>query len=99
MRSTLMAIGDCLYKAGRYSDAVGTYTMVAERYSDRPEALDAYVQIANCYRATGRTTDARSVLRQARSHVNKIPDKSFQQQATNLTKSQWDEWLQWAIEQ
>lgn len=99
LRNCFFAEGECLYRMGQFQQAIDAYSAAANRYQQRPEVLDAYVRIANCYRSLGRAAEARNTLEQARLAMDRIPEEAFWSPAASLSRSEWIDWLQWAIQQ
>ena len=99
LRNCYFSIGLCWYEMGNYLEAKDAYSTAANRYQHQPEVLEAYVQIANCYRRMGQAEAARSMLKTARIVLKQVPAEAFASPATSLTQQAWDEWLHWAIQQ
>ena len=49
LRNCYFAIGNVHFELGEWENAVKAYFDVTNRYPNRPEVLEAYVQIANAY--------------------------------------------------
>jgi len=65
LRNTLFGIGSIRMKLKQYEQAILTYDLAATRYQDRPEALEALLQIAVAYRMLDRPQDAVPILNRA----------------------------------
>ena len=65
LRNTFFSIGSIQMKLKQYDQAILTYDLAATRYQDRPEALDALLQIAIAYRMLDRAQDAVPILNRA----------------------------------
>jgi len=66
LRNTFFSIGSTQMKLKQYEQAILTYNLAATRYQDRPEALDALLQIAVAYRMLDRPQDAVPILNRAK---------------------------------
>jgi tetratricopeptide (TPR) repeat protein len=93
LRNARFALGDVYRDLGRYAEALRAYQSAANHYSLRPEALDAYLQIANVYRRMNRPAEARTSLEQARIALRRIPPDVRFEQTTNFNRKQWGELL------
>jgi tetratricopeptide (TPR) repeat protein len=95
LRNAYFARGDALFDLGKYEDAIKAYSAATNRFQHEPEALEAYVQIAACYRRLNRPVEARGTLEQARVVLSRIrPDADFLR-TTNNTRQQWGDLLTW----
>jgi TolA-binding protein len=93
LRNSRFAIGDTCFALQRYADALRAYQSAANHYATSPEALDAYLQIANVYRRMDRPAEARTSLEQARLALRRIPPDAHFEQTTNYNRAQWGELL------
>ncbi len=82
------------YALGQYDKAIQEYNRALHRYPNSPQVLMAYTQMTNCYDHLSRPGDARIILEQARVVLNQMGPNSFDPQMTNLSKDEWDSWLQ-----
>jgi tetratricopeptide (TPR) repeat protein len=87
LRNCYFGIGEVSMTLEDWPAAIDAYTTAANRYQDRPDALIAYVQIANAYWRLGKDGDARGTLRQARWILRQMDEKVFA--GATLTKEQW----------
>jgi TolA-binding protein len=95
LRNSYFARPDALFDLGRYEEAIQAYSAATNRYQQTPEALEAYVQIASCYRRLNRPNEARGTLEQARVVLQRIrPDADFTR-TTRLDRQQWNDLLAW----
>ena len=93
LRNAVFSIGDVLYAEGEYAAAIKAYFIAANRYQNRPEVLDAYVQIANAYRRLDNPQDAHNALQQAKLLLARMkPDVSFHETSI-FTRDQWSKHL------
>lgn len=95
LRNAYFARGDALFDLGRYDDAIKAYSAATNRFQHEPEALEAYVQIAACYRRLNRPVEARGTLEQARVVLSRIKSDADFLRTTCNTREQWSELLNW----
>jgi tetratricopeptide (TPR) repeat protein len=95
LRNSYFGRADTLFDLSRYEEAILAYSAATNRYQHDPESLEAYVQIANCYRRLQRPNEARGTLEQARVVLQRIrPDADFLR-TTRLDRQQWSDLLGW----
>jgi len=95
LRNSYFAKADVLFDQGKLEDALTAYSAATSRYQHEPEALEAYVQIAACYRRLGRTAEARGTLEQARVVLARMkPDANFTK-TTPYSRDEWTRLLTW----
>lgn len=89
LRNCFFARGAILFSLGRYEEAIQAYASVTNRYQQRPEVLDAYMQIAACYRRLGQSADARSTLEQAKYALKHLPEGASFDDTSNYSRQEW----------
>lgn len=95
LRNSYFSKADVLFDQGKLEDALTAYSAATSRYQHEPEALEAYVQIAACYRRLGRTAEARGTLEQARVVLARMkPDANFTK-TTPYSRDEWTRLLAW----
>lgn len=95
LRNCYFNRADALFDLGRLEEAIQAYSAATNRYQHEPEALEAYVQIATCYRRLQRYAEARGTLEQARVVLERIkPDANFAA-TTRFDRQQWVQLLEW----
>jgi tetratricopeptide (TPR) repeat protein len=95
LRNCYFGRADALFDLGRYDEAIQAYSAATNRYQHDPESLEAYVQIATCYRRLARPNEARGTLEQARVVLQRIrPDAEFLR-TTRLDRQEWNDLLLW----
>lgn len=95
LRNSYFARGEILFELGRYTEAIDALSSVTNRYQQAPEVLEAYVQIANCYRRLHKPDNARDAIDQAKVVLERInPDAPFAR-TTIFTRQEWIERLDW----
>ncbi len=87
--------GDALSRLGRYEEAIRVYSAAASRYQRQPESLEAFVQIADCYRQLGRAAEAQGTIEQAKVVLGRLPENSNFTDRTRWTRQEWDQTLEW----
>lgn len=95
LRNCYFGRGAMLQQLGRYEEAVQAYADATNRYQYAPEALDAYVQAAECLRRLNRAADARGTLEQAKVALARIAADADFAATTNHTRAEWTEKLDW----
>lgn len=95
LRNCYFGQADALFDLERYEEAIESYSAATNRYQQDPEALEAYTQIACCYRRLDRPEEARATVEQARVVLQRIrPDADFTR-TTRLARADWEEHLTW----
>jgi tetratricopeptide (TPR) repeat protein len=97
LRNSYFAAGVAFTDLGRYEDAIRAYATATNHYQHAPEVLEAFVQIAGCYRRLNRPLEARGTIRQAKVVLDRLPADAPYQQTTNFSRTQWAELLDWMI--
>jgi len=103
LRNCYFAQGASLFELGRfdpdyYRQAIEEYSTATNRYQHEPEALEAFVQIAMCYKRLDRPIDARGTIEQAKIVLSRIrPDASFEA-TTRFDRKRWEDTLAWMSE-
>jgi len=95
LRNAYFAAGAALADLGRYDDAIRAYSIAVNRYQHDPEVLEAFVQIASCYRRLNKPLEARGTLEQAKVVLNRIKQDEDFTQATNYSRREWSQMLDW----
>ncbi|HET6882633.1 MAG TPA: tetratricopeptide repeat protein [Pirellulales bacterium] len=89
LRNCFFARGAILFQLGRYQEAIQAYASVTNRYQQRPEVLDAYMQIAACYRRLGQSTESQSTLEQAKYALKHLPESVSFDETSNYNREEW----------
>lgn len=95
LRNCYFARGSGYYELGRLDAAITAYSAATNRYQNEPEVLDAFLQLANCYRQLGRIDEARGVIEQARLVLNRIPNEALFERTTIHSRENWAGVLDW----
>ncbi len=95
LRNSYFAAGACLVELGRDDEAIRAYSTATNRYQHDPEVLEAFTQIATCYRRLNKPREARGTIQQAKAVLDRIdPNASFAE-ATIYSRREWKELLDW----
>ncbi|MCE9529436.1 MAG: tetratricopeptide repeat protein [Planctomycetales bacterium] len=95
LRNSYFARADVLFDEGKFSEALAAYSAATSRYQHEPEALEAYVQIAACYRRLGRSAEARGTLEQARVVLTRMKPETNFTKTTPYSREEWTRLLTW----
>lgn len=96
LRNCYFAQGDAWFDLGDYKKAIDAYSTATNLYQSDPAALEAYVQIANCYRHLKRPIDARAMLEQASFVLqNSIPADAPFERTTRHSREEWVKLIEW----
>ncbi len=95
LRNCYFGRADALFDQGDFDEAIQAYSAATNRYQHDPESLEAYVQIATCYRRLGRASEARGTLEQARIVLSRIRQDADFTRTTRLTRQDWGYLLDW----
>jgi tetratricopeptide (TPR) repeat protein len=93
LRNCFFSRGTVLFELGRYREAIDAYSSATNRYHRHPEVLQAYVQIAACYRRLGQPVEARSTLEQAKYALQHMPGGAAVDGTTNYNREEWNRLL------
>jgi tetratricopeptide (TPR) repeat protein len=93
LRNCFFARGEVLFELRRYQDAIQAYASATNRYQQKPEVLQAYVQIAACYRRLGQTAEARSTLEQAKYALKHLAEDVRFDETSNYSQQEWGQLL------
>jgi TolA-binding protein len=97
LRNSYFALGNAQFDLGRYEDALQTYSAASNRYQHDPEVLEAFVEMASCQRRLNHPLEARGALQQAKVVLDQLPKDAPFTAATNFTRREWTEFLDWLI--
>lgn len=97
LRNCFFGEADVLYDLEQYEEAIAAYRNVGNRFMNEPEALEALVQIAECFRALGQEDQARRSLNQAEQMLSRIPPESDARftAVTRADRAKWQQLLTW----
>jgi tetratricopeptide (TPR) repeat protein len=96
LRNTYFLRGHLYYRLGQYDAAIQMYRTVSNMVIQQPEVLEAYVQIASCYRRLNRDEDAVRVVNQAKIILReRIPANADFEATTRFPRDRWVLMLDW----
>ncbi len=95
LRNTYFSYADAMFDMAAYDEAITAYAVATNRYQHEPEALEALMQMASCYRRLNAPEEARGTLRQAESVLSRIRADADFTKTTRYTKEQWKDVLAW----
>jgi len=99
LRNSYFGKADALFDLDRFEEAIVAYSSATSKYHDEPVAIEAFAQIARCYRELGRTAEARGTLEQAKVVLKRIPDDVDFAATTRYDREQWVRFLDWMTKQ
>lgn len=96
LRNTYFLRGHLHYRLGQYEAAIQMYRTVSNLVIQQPEVLEAYVQIASCYRRLDRDEEAIRVVNQAKIILReRIPVDANFEATTRFPRERWVLMLDW----
>ncbi|MCA9267617.1 MAG: tetratricopeptide repeat protein, partial [Planctomycetales bacterium] len=95
LRNAYFARGTALYDLGAYEKAIQAYSTATNRYQHEPAAIEAYVQIAACYRRMNMPIEARGTLEQAKLVMSEIRADAPFSATTRYDRQEWETLLNW----
>jgi tetratricopeptide (TPR) repeat protein len=96
LRNTYFLRGHLHYRLGQYEAAIQMYRTVSNLVIQQPEVLEAYVQIASCYRRLNRDEEAVRVVNQAKIILReRIPANANFEATTRFPRDRWVLMLDW----
>ncbi|MDR2756617.1 MAG: tetratricopeptide repeat protein [Planctomycetaceae bacterium] len=72
LRNILFEAGSVLMELKRYEQAISALSIVATRYQNRPESLDALIRMTSAYQQIGKSEEAAATLNQAEFVLNRL---------------------------
>ena len=95
LRNCYFAVGNVLFDMNEYKASINSYSIATNRYQDRPEVLEAYVQISRAYQKLEQPLEARTTLEQAKVVLARMKNETPFEKTTNYTRSEWIDHLDW----
>jgi tetratricopeptide (TPR) repeat protein len=87
LRDARFAIGECLFNLQRREEAADVFEELAANYANRPDGLEALLNLAECRRYLGKMDQARLAIERCRSMLAQIDDKDLQ--PPRATRPEW----------
>ena len=94
LRNAVFGRGGVLYALSRYPEAVQAYQNAVSSFPQSPAVIDAYLQIADCYRRLGKPAEMRGTLEQAKLMLDRLPPDADFGDVSNYTRDQWTRMLE-----
>lgn len=95
LRNIHFARGEVLFDLRRYAEAIDAFSTAVNRQPNSPEVLEAFVQIAECYRRLNRPDEARATIEQAKVLLRRLGEAAPFKETTNYTAEGWIQRLEW----
>jgi len=95
LRNSYMFQGATLLELGELDEAIRVYSTATNRYLNEPVALEAFVQLARCYRQKNDRTKARGILEQAKVVLERMPPELDYRRTTLFDYDGWSRQLDW----
>ena len=89
LRNCYFAIGSVMFDLNQFPESIKAYSNASTRYQNEPLVLEAFVQIANCYRRLGKSLEARGALEQAKVVWKRLPAREDYTKTTNYSRDDW----------
>jgi tetratricopeptide (TPR) repeat protein len=89
LRNSLFARGSILHALGKYDEAIRAHQTAIASFPNSPAALDAYLQVVDCYRRLSRNQEARGTLEQAKLMLNRLPQDASFEAVSNYSRQEW----------
>ena len=96
LKNCIFEIPHTYFELRDYDKAITYYNQAINRFPQDVQTLVAYIQMGQCHKRMQRPVEARNMLQQARlllSH-DQIPDAEFEVPSTNLSRVEWEAWLE-----
>ena len=93
LRSAYMNRSECSFELEDYATAVKQYDQTATRFSQTLTAVEAYVQIVNCFRAMKEPLQASAASERARWILKRVPDDEFGKPPLALSRQYYEDFL------
>lgn len=95
LRNTYFAYANTLFHLEDYEQAIVAYTNAANRYQHAPQALEALMQIASCYRRLNSPDEAREAVRQAEVVFSRVNQDADFEKTTRYRREEWEKLIDW----
>ena len=96
LRNSYFVRGQLYYRLNQFEAAIQMYRTVSNMVIQEPAVLEAYVQIASCYRRLNRNDEATRVVNQAKIILrDRIPANADFEATTRFPRERWVLMLDW----
>ncbi len=95
LRNCYFAQGAAMFELARYKDAIEAYSTASNRYQTEAVSLEAFVQIAHCYRYMNQSVEARGTVQQAKIVLSRLADGIDYSETTHGSRDDWQNYLTW----
>ncbi|PHS03409.1 MAG: hypothetical protein COA78_18090 [Blastopirellula sp.] len=95
LRNSYFAQGATLFDLKRYQEAIEAYSTASTSYQNEAVVLEAYVQIAHCYRFKNQPKEGQARLEQAKKVLSKLPDDTDYSETSQNSRDDWEKFLDW----
>jgi len=97
LRNSFFSRGQLYYRMNNFERSIKMYQMASNMVLQQPEVLEAYAQMAQCYRHLGRKEDVKRVVDQAKILLrDRIPENvDFGSTTRFQTRERWIAHLDW----
>ena len=80
---------------GQLDAAIDSFNLAQNRFQERPETLDALIQVAMIYRRLGRDTQARETVQKGKVLLQKLTASKAFPAGYRFNETEWNELLAW----
>lgn len=96
LRNSLFARGNLYFRLNEFEESIKMYRSASNLVIQQPEVLEAYVQIAACYRRLNRNEEATRIINQAKILLrDRIPVDATFETTTRFSRDRWVTLLDW----
>lgn len=95
LRNSYFAKGAALFEMQRFEQAIEAYSTASNRYQTDPIALEAFVQIAQCYSYLNRQGESRGTIEQAKIVLARLPEDADYSETSHDDRNAWQAYLLW----
>ena len=80
---------------GRLEEALESYNLAQNRFQERPETLDALIQVALIYRRLGKNDQAKETIQKGEVLLQKLTENNAFPPGYRFNEVEWNELLSW----
>ncbi|PQO34847.1 hypothetical protein DTL21_15255 [Bremerella cremea] len=95
LRNSYFAQGAAMFELQRFKDAIEAYSTASNRYQTEAVSLEAFVQIAQCYRYMNQSAEARGTVEQAKIVLSRLAEGVDYSETTHASRDDWQNYLDW----